>query len=253
MEGLHVFLLVLAGAMMYIHEGISLLELTVKTGNNITLFCDCKMSTGVYIVWYRNCSHENQPSLMLKARYDSSSYPQVPTEFLNPLPHFYLVKNQSTDSYDLLIQNITESDEGLYYCGTEERTVQNGDKITNGLIYNYGNATRITFNSRVPASHHHESWVNNGVCQTLLFSLCPAFAVFSSLLSFLLGYHCCLKKAKQVDEKIPDTRHHPRRDQDEDVCYAALEIRNTSQRPKKKKIQTESDFSTYSNINTSRM
>lgn len=40
--------------------------------------------------------------------------------------------------------------------------------------------------------------------------------------------------------------------QGEDVCYAALEIRRASLRPKKKKTHS-SDFSTYSSINTSRL
>uniref|UniRef100_A0A3Q3EKZ4 Ig-like domain-containing protein n=1 Tax=Labrus bergylta TaxID=56723 RepID=A0A3Q3EKZ4_9LABR len=88
------------------------LKVTVRPGDNITLYCDCKRSTGVYIMWYRNCSHENQPSLVLKR--NTGSW----TESLPP--NFHLLKNQSSDSYDLLILNITESDEGLYYCGTEE-------------------------------------------------------------------------------------------------------------------------------------
>uniref|UniRef100_A0A3Q3EKX4 Ig-like domain-containing protein n=1 Tax=Labrus bergylta TaxID=56723 RepID=A0A3Q3EKX4_9LABR len=83
------------------------LKVTVRPGDNITLYCDCKRSTGVYIMWYRNCSHENQPSLVLKR--NTGSW----TESLPP--NFHLLKNQSSDSYDLLILNITESDEGLYY------------------------------------------------------------------------------------------------------------------------------------------
>ncbi|KAK1885709.1 Immunoglobulin superfamily member 2 [Dissostichus eleginoides] len=92
------------------------LERTVRPGENITLYCDCKLSTGVYIVWYRNCSHENQPSLVLKNEWTQTTNIE---RVLNPLPRFHFVRNYSSESYDLLIVNITETDEGLYYCGTE--------------------------------------------------------------------------------------------------------------------------------------
>ncbi|GLD66409.1 uncharacterized protein AKAME5_001780300 [Lates japonicus] len=79
------------------------------------------------------------------------------------------------------------------------------------------------------------------------------FAVLSSLLTSLVVYQLCQKKAEQpqVDWERLDTRGQRRLNQDEDVCYAALEIRQPSQRPKKKK--QSSDFSTYSAINTSRV
>ena len=42
------------------------LELIVRPGENVTLYCDCNSSTGVYIIWFRNCSHENQPTFVLE-------------------------------------------------------------------------------------------------------------------------------------------------------------------------------------------
>ena len=42
------------------------LELIVRPGENVTLYCDCNSSTGVYIIWFRNCSHENQQPLYWK-------------------------------------------------------------------------------------------------------------------------------------------------------------------------------------------
>ncbi|CAK6953559.1 hypothetical protein KUCAC02_016153 [Scomber scombrus] len=101
------------------HDGISgsVLKVTVRPGQNVTLYCDCKPSTGIFIVWYRNCSHEN---LVPRTKYDKGdAINKDHTAIMNPFPHFHLVKNQSTESYDLLIKNITDSDEGLYYCGTE--------------------------------------------------------------------------------------------------------------------------------------
>uniref|UniRef100_A0A3Q3GZ95 Ig-like domain-containing protein n=1 Tax=Labrus bergylta TaxID=56723 RepID=A0A3Q3GZ95_9LABR len=122
------------------------LKVTVRPGDNITLYCDCKTSTGVYIVWKRNCSHENQPSLFLRTRFRSvlnSGNNQLSESPGNPFPHYHMVRNQSSESYDLLIMNITGSEEGLYYCGTEETKVEDTDRITHRPVYTYGNVTRI--------------------------------------------------------------------------------------------------------------
>ncbi|KAG8014828.1 Immunoglobulin superfamily member 3, partial [Nibea albiflora] len=123
------------GAVSYSHGQISG-SVTARPGDNITLYCDCKTSSGVYIVWYRNCSHENQPSLIL-------SYKQMfqGGYTLNLIPRFHFVANDSTDSYDLMIMNVTDSDEGLYYCGTEETKLYDEDKITQRVEYRYGNVT----------------------------------------------------------------------------------------------------------------
>lgn len=116
----------------------SVLEMTVKPGNNIILYCDCKVSTGVFIVWYKNCSHKNHPTpLKLK---------RTTTNYTDPLkfPNFHYLRNYSSDSYDLLILNINDSDEGLYYCGTEENKVEDKEYIKWKTIYKYGRkATRI--------------------------------------------------------------------------------------------------------------
>ncbi|KAE8300102.1 hypothetical protein D5F01_LYC00237 [Larimichthys crocea] len=201
MDVLHIVLLALLGVVSYSHGQISgsELEVTARPGDNVTLYCDCKKSSGVYIVWFRNCSHENQPSLVLRYRYQQFI---VTGNSLNPIPRFHFVVNDSSNSYDLMIMNVTDSDEGLYYCGTEQTKVYDKDKITHRVEYRYGNVT-----TRIK-----------------------------------------ITKETQVDQRQPETRGL---NQDEDVCYAALEIRQTSNRPKKKKTQS-SDFSTYSAINTSR-
>ncbi|KAK5615367.1 hypothetical protein CRENBAI_002390 [Crenichthys baileyi] len=63
-------------------------------------------------------------------------------------------------------------------------------------------------------------------------------------------YRKTAKKAQDGNRR-QDTRRQTGETQDENVCYAALEIHQPSQRPKRKrKIQT-SDFSTYSDVNTS--
>lgn len=112
----------------------------IHAGHNITLYCDCKLSSGVYIVWYRDCSHENQPSLVLKLKYNS--WGNNTFDLLNPLSHFQFVRNFSSESYDLMILNVTDSDEGLYYCGTEQQRLEDKEFIVPRFIYTYGNATR---------------------------------------------------------------------------------------------------------------
>ena len=111
-------------------------ELTVRPGGNVTLYCDCKSSQGEYVVWYRNCSHDNQPTLTLKwdADYQKMNY-----------SHF--VWNNSANSYNLVIENITDSVLGLYFCGTEKTAVINqGNEGNKEHIYRYGNVTtRISF------------------------------------------------------------------------------------------------------------
>ncbi|XP_042271118.1 uncharacterized protein LOC121899402 [Thunnus maccoyii] len=255
MDGLHTFLVFLSGVVSCSQNQFSgsVLEMTVRPGDNITLYCDCKLSTGIFIVWYRNCSHENQPSLVLKTKTSSLIGATNTTGPLQPFHHFQFVRNFSSGSYDLLILNITNSDAGLYYCGTEKKTVEDKGYINYRYVYEYGNVTtRIQFDSS--ELRHYETPQDCDWCWTLLFSLCPTFAVLSSLLSSLLVYHLCQKTAKepQVDEQTHDTRSQTRLNQDEDVCYAALEIRQTLQRPKKKKTAS-SYFSTYSAINTSRV
>ncbi|KAL6110081.1 uncharacterized protein ACO6RY_19236 [Pungitius sinensis] len=245
MDGLHTFLVALLGVASCSHEWISG-SVSVRRGDNITLYCDCKLSTGVYIVWYRNCSVENHPSIVFSVeRYGLASYQGRDTEDpLKILPQFQFVKNSSSNSYDLLIMNITDSDEGLYYCGTEQKTVEEKSFITSTTVYRNGNVTTRISISPDPSEPPPQTQCLCVVCWMLLFSLCPAIAVLSSL----LVYHLCQKKAPQPDQQTPQRRQHG----DEDVCYAALEIQQTSHRPQKKKIQS-SDFSTYSAINTSRM
>uniref|UniRef100_A0A3Q3EEX3 Ig-like domain-containing protein n=1 Tax=Kryptolebias marmoratus TaxID=37003 RepID=A0A3Q3EEX3_KRYMA len=123
------------------HDAISasVLEVTVRPGDNITLYCDCKVSTGVYIVWSRNCSHEHQPPLVIKLKGQDIKHNSL------QFPRFEFEKNLSSNSYDLVITNVTISDEGLYYCGTGERKVEEKQSLTFKDISGYGNiTTRLT-------------------------------------------------------------------------------------------------------------
>uniref|UniRef100_A0A672LVP3 Ig-like domain-containing protein n=1 Tax=Sinocyclocheilus grahami TaxID=75366 RepID=A0A672LVP3_SINGR len=108
-------------------------DMRVKAGDSITLYCDCVIPSGSIIVWFRNCSHEHQPSLFI----DSSEI------FKEKFPRFSFVFNSSRNSYDLHITNVSVSDEGMYYCAKRERKVRTG---VHGIInpmyeYEYGNMT----------------------------------------------------------------------------------------------------------------
>ena len=76
-----------------------------------------------------NSSHENQPKRILNWDDRKSGYSS------------YL--NMTTNSYNLLIKNITDSHLGHYYCGTEKMIVEDGDKIVRKVIHRYGNVTTM--------------------------------------------------------------------------------------------------------------
>ncbi|XP_074487513.1 uncharacterized protein LOC141765349 isoform X2 [Sebastes fasciatus] len=218
MDGLHIFLVVLFGVVSCSHDSISgsVLEPTVRPGDNITLYCDCKSSSGVSIVWYRNCSHENQPSLVLKVK-RRSSVVNDGNNLLKILPRFQFMRNSSSESYDLLIMNITESDEGLYYCGTEQPRVEDKEFIFSGNDYRYGNVTtRILFDS---------SWCpdSSGCISNpeLVVSSLMVFSLLSSFISFILFFYFCQKTDKEP-QILSDTRGQTRWDQDEDACFTRV-------------------------------
>ncbi|XP_047435227.1 uncharacterized protein LOC125004574 isoform X4 [Mugil cephalus] len=235
MEGLHIALFVISGVVSCSHGWISVptLEVTARPGDNITLYCDCRQSFGAYTMWFRNCSHENQPTLLLS---QFNAY----RNFIK-LPGFEFVKNSSTDSYDLLIVNVTDSDEGLYYCGTQKEIVEDGKYITTRHVYRYSNITTRLIVDPEPSEPHHdadETREDCGQCWKLLFCLCPAGAVLSVLLSGFVVHRFCRKSAitPQGHEARYDSQHQDK--EGEDVCYAAVEIRQPSQRSKKRKPQS---------------
>ncbi|XP_042170278.1 uncharacterized protein LOC112240942 isoform X2 [Oncorhynchus tshawytscha] len=94
----------------------------------------------------------------------------------------------------------------------------------------------------------------------LLFSLCPVSALLSSLLSSACVYSFCRTTAPtetQVPLNRTTTRGSDSREQttvreDSDVCYATVDILQGQRRTTKMKKAQNSDFSTYSAINTSR-
>ncbi|XP_043083647.1 uncharacterized protein LOC122330473 isoform X3 [Puntigrus tetrazona] len=85
-------------------------EMKVRPGENITLFCDRSLSLGSFIVWIRNCSHENQPTFIIDSRQWD----------LEAFQRFSFIHNPYNNSLDLHITNVTVSDLGLYYCAEVE-------------------------------------------------------------------------------------------------------------------------------------
>ncbi|XP_014839901.1 PREDICTED: uncharacterized protein LOC106916253 [Poecilia mexicana] len=250
MNQLHVALVICFGVTLWSHFSISTSEvqMTARPGENILLYCDCKQSSGVYIVWYKNSSHEDTPTLVLNIKTD------LETE--KKFPHFKFLKNFTFNSYDLLIVQANNADEGLYYCGTEESKVEQykNKTMVQKTIYQYGNiTTKITLDQTVCNSNITQTVEGCAACWKMLFSLCPALSVLFALISGVtvyLFYKKAAKKAQENNRKL-ETRRQIRETQDENVCYAALEIHRPSQRPKRKRKTQASDFSTYSDLKTS--
>lgn len=136
------FLLILGVFCSHNQISAALMEMRVRPGDNIVLYCDCKFSTGVYITWYRNCSHETHHTQLKLMR--------SKTNKTDPLRFFHYLRNDSSDSYDLLILNITDSDAGLYYCGTEETRVEDKEYIKWKTIYSYGRSVTRILLSKYP-------------------------------------------------------------------------------------------------------
>ncbi|CAB1327139.1 unnamed protein product, partial [Coregonus sp. 'balchen'] len=151
-----------------------------------------------------NCSHKYQPPLVIST-----------TIWHNPFPGYNVVWNPSNNSYDLLIENITGSDLGLYYCGTmETNVVEEGKLIKQKELYHYGNiTTRISLDvsppesssSPPPESSSSSPPVDCGLCWMLLFSLCPVSALLSSLLSSFCVYSFCRTTAA-AETQVPLNR-----------------------------------------------
>ncbi|XP_038143065.1 uncharacterized protein LOC119784876 isoform X2 [Cyprinodon tularosa] len=216
-----------------------MLETIVRPGDNITLYCDCRPSTGVYIVWYRNCSHQHQPTLVME------TLKSFILEKENLHRHFKFLKNQSSDSYDLQIINVTDSDEGLYYCGTFEIKVEKN-------VYVYGNiSTRIKLYAGSGFLHQNISRpvVECGLCWKLLFSVCPAVCFLSTFLSSLLGSFLCWKPETPDDkENKSDSMRPAGKSEGRNVCFAALGDHPTLKKPKKKKTVHSSDRSLFTAV-----
>ncbi|XP_076139280.1 uncharacterized protein LOC143122356 [Alosa pseudoharengus] len=200
-------------------------DLKVRQGQNITLYCEFKVENEWEIEWHRNCSHENQPPLKLESKW-------------NP-PRFTLLWNTSSNSLDLMIENITEHDLGLYYCHNVN-TKQRG-KIMKLLLEEPPPSPQPS----CPPSP------DCGQCWMLLIVLCPVCSLISALISSICTYYFFHNKEPKKTEFYPSNSKDRRRKEDGDLCYASLDIPPRGHKPRpKKKTRQNNDLSTYSDIRT---
>ncbi|XP_076151981.1 uncharacterized protein LOC143135138 [Alosa pseudoharengus] len=233
------------------------LDLTIKPGNNVTLYCDCIWTHGAHIYWYRNCSHYRQPSFVMSTK--------EAIRGIDKLSTYEFKWNSTSQSHDLLIKNITESELGLYYCSVAMKKVVDGavihPKVTSGIIqqkvsYSYGNITyKLSFedaaSSPAPTCPPPP---DGGQCWSLLVILCPMCTLLSALIASTCVYCLCRCKTAPVEPGERSKRRESRagkQDEDKELCYASLDMpaRAHKAKPKRTRNQTQnSDFSTYSEV-----
>ncbi|KAM9398634.1 uncharacterized protein ACWYII_031201 [Salvelinus alpinus] len=225
-----------AGAVSSSQDGISAaeVELRVRPGDNIVLHCDIK--DRLVTDWYRNSSVGNGSHFRISDREMKA----------NPVRRFYFLL-RSQQFYDLLITNVSESDLGLYYCGSWQKPVVNMEGFLSDTetaikykdVYHHGNViTSLSFETSPTEPSSPD--VDCGLCWMLLFSLCPVSALLSSLLSSACVYSFCRTTAP-TDSQIKTTiRGSESRVQEEgDLFYASLDIRQGQRTPKKKEESPE--------------
>ncbi|KAM9398636.1 uncharacterized protein ACWYII_031203 [Salvelinus alpinus] len=196
MDGLCVSLITLLCAVSSSQDGISAaeVELRVRPGDNVVLHCDIK--DRLETDWHRNSSVGNGSHFRISKS--------------NPVRRFYFLW-RSQQFYDLLITNVSESDLGLYYCGSWQKPVVNKEGFLSGTetdiedkkVYHHGNViTSLSFETSPTEPSSPD--VDCGLCWMLLFSLCPVSALLSSLLSSTCVYSFCRTTAP-TDSQIKTT------------------------------------------------
>ncbi|KAL7856234.1 hypothetical protein AOLI_G00198380 [Acnodon oligacanthus] len=238
----------------------AIVEMRVQRGASITLYCDCVWKSGLGIVWFRNCSHEHQPSLIISTMDLIHSAETSKDLMFGAFPRYAPVWNQSSQTHDLLVKNVTELDLGLYYCAVQEKKMTNNEKGMHYWdIYHYGNrSTRLSLLDltaqdllpTTPTSPESDC----GICWKVLVIVCPLCGLICSVLSSTFVY--CIYSKRTKERFKADQRETVKRQRDRgnaqveggDVCYATLDIQSTGQRHLKTRRVESSDFSTYSEV-----
>ncbi|KAI4905878.1 hypothetical protein NFI96_023038, partial [Prochilodus magdalenae] len=221
-----------------------IVEVRVKPGDNATIYCDCALKTRHTVVWLRKSSHKLEPSLI---RFTENS----------GHPRYSRVWNSSSLTYDLLVEKVTESDLGLYYCALIGKNVDtSGGRLPD--VFHEGN--RTTFLSFLGESissgvdpHQTFSVSDCSVCWKLLVSVCTV----GVLLTSTYVYHIYRSRTKadgtaERRENMELRNHNEVGDGGDcgggggDVEYAPLDILSSGQRRLKKRTVESSDLCTYS-------
>ncbi|XP_062864957.1 uncharacterized protein LOC134326711 [Trichomycterus rosablanca] len=208
----------------------------VRRGDDVTVYSDCVYKNGLPTVWFRNCSHENQPPFIMSSQefiqYDMKN---------NDSPRYSFVWNPLNGTHDLLIKNVTEAHLGLYYCALMQR-----DIIKN--LYQYGiRATRlslqeeasmcVTISPNTPTPQVPE-WTH---CWKLLVSLWTVCVVLAIILSICV-YCICTNKTKARTKR----QTHRNDEVVGELCYASLDIKTFKKRNKNRAQQSD----LYSEVRT---
>ncbi|XP_067296239.1 uncharacterized protein [Pseudorasbora parva] len=222
-----------------------LVEVVVRLGDNATLHCDCELITGQEIQWVKIWSPKTQQPLTISA-YNS---------LFKSIPRFSLSWNNTSKSLDLVIENITEADLGLYYCSrVETRIEKENEKISEKDWFHTGDSViHLIYSSPVFPSESPPEPIDCWQCWLILQTVCPTCALLSAILAFVCGYSCCHKTVLKESEARQSSSEMQRQlSQEEDahreVCYASLNIpKRGNQRTKSNRLPN-SDFSVYNSV-----
>ncbi|XP_037388909.1 uncharacterized protein LOC108417209 isoform X2 [Pygocentrus nattereri] len=245
MERSSAVLITLMCALISSISGI-VVEMRVKPGDDVTVYCDCAWQSGIKIVWVIKPSDEHQPPLFHLTE-DST------------LPQYSRVWNKSKATYDLLVKNITGSELGLYYCALHEIKIfrnEMGERVKEDIYLDGNRTTFLSFqDTTVPCANLSETpstppVSDCSVCWKLLVSVCPVCVLLSSVVSSICVYCICTTRTK-ADHEADQQRNISMRKHDEvgnDVCYASLDVPSGHKKRLKTRTVESSDFCTYSQV-----
>ncbi|XP_065123127.1 uncharacterized protein [Paramisgurnus dabryanus] len=231
----------------------TLMEVVVRPGDKAMLHCDREIVDGHDLRWVKICSLQIQPPLIVSA-HDTITL---------PIPRFSLLPNKTTNSVDLMIENVTEADLGLYYCSVVEKKMIEHNKVALQTdVYHISNTLfKLTYagpNKSESLSETQHVTVN--CCWQywlILLTVCPACSLLSVSLGFLCGTRCYYRKGLNESRGSLSTSEVQRQEQTqeqddiEEVCYTSLNMPRRGSKPKRSKRMPSDDFSVYNDIKIS--